>query len=99
MMDAKLYFIHNIGCDDSTIGIAYLTDEEFELFKAVIGNLNRNSSCICMPRIEVYEITEEDIEEVDQASGLVSARDILWLGKKAYTLKDSYNYWSQKSII
>ena len=99
MMDANLYFIHNIGCDDGTIGIAYLTDEEFELFKAVLSNLNRNSSYTCMPRIEVYEITEEDIEEVDQDSQIVAARDILWLGKKAYTLKNTYNYWNQKSII
>lgn len=47
----NLYLIRNCGCDDTTTGLARMTDEEFEFFKTVIENLNRNSPYGCMPMI------------------------------------------------
>lgn len=37
----NLYYIENVGCDDTTHGLARMTDEEFEVFKRVVENLNK----------------------------------------------------------
>ena len=49
----KLYFIANSGCDATTHGIARIADEDFDKFKTIIENLNRNSHYGCMPTIAV----------------------------------------------
>lgn len=53
-----LYYIENIGCDDTTHGLAIIPDEMLPLFKSIIINLNKNSQYGCMPTIEVYKIDE-----------------------------------------
>ena len=40
----NLYYIENMGCDDTTRGLARMTDEEFAVFKRVVENLNKNST-------------------------------------------------------
>ena len=37
----NLYYIENVGCDDTTHGLARMTDEEFAVFKRVVENLNK----------------------------------------------------------
>ena len=61
MADKKLYFIENAGCDDSTLGLVRLSDEEFVKFKQIVENLNKNSTYGCMPTIAVYRILDESI--------------------------------------
>lgn len=55
---SELYYIRNIGCDDSTHGLAIIPDKMLPLFKSIVINLNKNSQCGCMPTIEVYKIDE-----------------------------------------
>ena len=52
----NLYYIENMGCDDTTHGLARMSDEEFAVFKRVIENLNKNSTYGCMPTIAVYKM-------------------------------------------
>lgn len=61
---SNLYFIVNTGCDDETIGVARISDEDFPKFKDIIENLNKNSTYCCMPTIRVYKIDESEITEV-----------------------------------
>lgn len=54
----ELYYIENIGCDDTTSGLAIIPDKILPLFKSIIDNLNKNSQYGCMPTIEIYKINE-----------------------------------------
>ena len=60
-----LYYIRNQGCDDSTCGLAIIEDSDFPKFKQIIENLNKNSTYDCMPKISVYKIDGDCIEEYD----------------------------------
>jgi hypothetical protein len=91
---SKLYLIENSGCDDETTGLVRFNDEgEFCHFKDIIENLNANSYYGCMPKINVYEILEEDVKEVTYYNpnaqygepGYVYRRDLLFMGNKLYT--------------
>ena len=56
MENRKLYYIENIGCDDTTEMEIELTDEEYTFLKRVFDALNDKSEYACMPRIYVYEV-------------------------------------------
>ena len=38
----KLYYVRNVGCDDTTCGLVRISEEDFTKFKSFIENLNRN---------------------------------------------------------
>ena len=80
----NLYYIENVGCDDTTQGLARMTDEEFEVFKRVVENLNKNSTYCCMPTIEVYRINDSFIEPVTDDD---SDDGILYMDDGKYVLK------------
>ena len=80
----NLYYIENVGCDDTTHGLARMTDEEFAVFKRVVENLNKNSTYGCMPTIEVYRINDSFIEP---AADDDSKDNILYMDDGKYVLK------------
>lgn len=81
----NLYYIENVGCDDTTQGLARMTDEEFEVFKRVVENLNKNSTYGCMPTISVYKIDDSFIEPVTDND---SNDKILYMDDGKYVLKE-----------
>lgn len=86
----NLYYIENVGCDDTTHGLARMTDDQFATFKSIIENLNKNSTYRCMPIIEVYKI---DDTFVRPASSNDDSYDILYIGDEQYALSDYiYDY-------
>lgn len=90
----NLYYIENMGCDDTTHGLARMSDEEFAVFKRVIENLNKNSTYGCMPTIAVYKISDSFIR---QATDNDSSENILYMADGKYTLLDSIHTWSLDS--
>ena len=90
----NLYYIENIGCDDTTHGLARMTDEQFAVFKRVVENLNKNSTYGCMPTIAVYKISDSFIR---QAADNDISEDILYIDDSKYTLLDSIYTWSLDS--
>ena len=88
----NLYYIENIGCDDTTHGLASMTDEEFVVFKRVVENLNKNSTYECMPTIAVYKISDSFIR---QATNDDSSEDILYMADGKYSLLGSIYTWSR----
>lgn len=86
----NLYYIENVGCDDTTHGLARMTDEEFAVFKRVVENLNKNSTYGCMPTIAVYRIDDSFIR---QATDNDSSDNILYMDEGKYVLEEYlYNY-------
>lgn len=81
----NLYYIENVGCDDTTHGLARMTDEEFAVFKSVVENLNKNSTYGCMPTIDVYKINDSFIR---QATDDDSSENILYMVDGKYVLKE-----------
>lgn len=76
----SLYYICNEGCDDTTEGLAIISDEDFPKFKKIIEELNMNSTYECMPTIAVYKIDESMIREyTDDMYG-----DPMYLNGKRY---------------
>ena len=59
-MIKKKYEIVLDGCDDSTKFKMELTNEEFELLEKVSAKSNEASKYCCMPRMYLYEVTEEE---------------------------------------
>jgi hypothetical protein len=91
----KLYFIENKGCDDTTRGLAIITDEDFPKFKDIIENLNKNSNYGCMPTIDVYKIDESLIREVADGEE-IDVDDIMYLDGKRYTgVNDMWDLWDK----
>lgn len=86
------YYIENIGCDDETVGLFYMDESEFESFKSIIENLNKNSTYGCMPTIEVYKIDESFIRPATDED---SDDKIMFTDKGKYVLSKSiYNYYN-----
>lgn len=84
---ANLYYIRNVGCDDTTCGLARMTDDELNFFKRVIENLNKNSTYGCMPTIAVYKIDEDMLIEPNEGD---MKEDIMHLDDREYVLKDRW---------
>ncbi|MEM0173682.1 MAG: hypothetical protein QXI16_04155 [Sulfolobaceae archaeon] len=55
----KKYKIIVDGCDDETIIIKELTEEEFKLIKSVADEITDTSESQCMPRMEIKEKENE----------------------------------------
>ena len=102
-MDNNLYFIENQGCDDTTYGLVWVTDENFPKFKSFIENLNKNSHYDCQPVIFVYKINADDLKEITYNPFTktynceVEDYKVLHLNSKTYTL--SKNWWSVVSNL
>ena len=90
----NLYYIENVGCDDTTHGLARMSGEEFAVFKRVVENLNKNSTYGCMPTIAVYRIDDSFIR---QAIDDDSSEDILYMADGKYALRDGIYTWSPDS--
>ena len=80
----NLYYIENVGCDDTTHGLARMTDEEFEVFKRVVENLNKNSTYGCMPTISVYKIDDSFIRRARDDD---NSENILYMDEGKYVLE------------
>ena len=96
-MKDNLYFIANEGCDATTCGIAIISDEDFPKFKAIIENLNKNSTYGCMPTIKVYKSSWDKFREFtpnpDAEWGnddYVEDYDTFYLNGKTYTFAEEY---------
>lgn len=88
----NLYYIENVGCDDTTRGLAVIPKETFEVLKPIIEELNKNSKHGCQPKIYVYEITKDDIHEATEYD---SDWDIIHHRGRKYVLKSSW----QKRVV
>lgn len=95
----NLYYIENNGCDDTTHGLTRMTDEEFAVFKRVIENLNKNSTCTCMPTISVYKINDSFVRPATDDD---SNDAILYMDDGKYALEDyiyDYNFVDGKYVF
>lgn len=88
----NLYLIRNCGCDDTTVGLVRMTDEQLDFLKAVIEDLNKNSTYGCMPTIDVYRIDEDMIRE---AADEDCTEEMMHLGDSKYVLKDKWVVWTE----
>lgn len=79
----NLYYIENVGCDDTTHGLTRMTDDQFEMFKNIIENLNKNSTYGCMPTINVYKIDDSFIRPARDDD---SSEWILYMDDRMYVL-------------
>lgn len=52
----KRYCITNIGCDDETSAIFYLTEKEYQFLDHIFTELNKFSCYHCMPEIYIDEM-------------------------------------------
>lgn len=86
----NLYLIRNCGCDDTTHGLARMTDEQLSFLKNIIEDLNKNSTYSCMPTIDVYKIDEDLLREATDED---SKENVLHLGDCKYALKDRWCVW------
>lgn len=88
-MNSNLYMILNIGCDDTTKGLAEISDEDFPKFEAIIRDLNKNSLYGCMPVISVYKVNKDAIKEISLDPKVdVDRSDVMHLKGKTYTFTD-----------
>lgn len=89
----NLYLIRNCGCDDTTTGLARMTDEQLSFFKNIIENLNKNSTYSCMPTIEVFKIDMDLLKDVtDEDDG----DTVMYLDDRKYNIKDPWTIWSDE---
>lgn len=94
-----MYLIENCGCDDTTLGLVELNDEQIDLFVRTIINLNMNSTYGCMPTVNIYRVpdgkfrkmTKEEIENDDMWSeGFIEKRDRIYYSGMPYTFTEEY---------
>lgn len=60
-MNTEKYKIENVGCDDVTVGVLDLTQEEFQILSRVFEELNKNSFYNCMPKIYIKRWEQEEV--------------------------------------
>ena len=92
----NLYYIDNVGCDDETVGLVRISDEDFPKFKKFIENLNKNSKYGCMPKIYVYKIDMNLLREKNDDDERYA---YLYLDDKIYVLRDRSWLYDQEPII
>lgn len=54
------YKIINVGCHDETEGVFEFTNEQYEFLNDLFEELNKNSTCECMPTIHIEKMTEKE---------------------------------------
>ena len=54
------YKITNVGCDDITVGVFELTEEQYKFLENLFEELNKNSTYGCMPKIYIDGMTEKE---------------------------------------
>lgn len=91
-----LYYIRNRGCDDTTCGLAEISDTFFPEFKTIIENLNRNSTYGCMPTISVYKIDWSNLHTPNAAED--DEDDYLYLNGWPYVVNEDYDYGKERAI-
>lgn len=95
MSNTKLYYVENEGCDDTTHGLVYISDEDLPKFKSFIENLNKNSTYGCMPKIHLYEVDESKLGKPTLDH---SKEDYLYIDDEIYVLGFEYR-WSERKMI
>jgi hypothetical protein len=63
----SLYAITVDGCDDSTIAVVALTEQEADLLRRISERVTANSHYGCQPRMALHLATDEDIENDREA--------------------------------
>ena len=106
MMNEKLYFIANSGCDATTYGLIRLNDGEFEKFRLFVENLNKNSYYGCMPTISVYEINMSELKIVEnigndpRSEDYIERDNLFYLDDNIYTFREKYfSYYSELKLV
>ena len=90
----NLYYILNEGCDDTTSGLACVSEDVFPILKDVIENLNKNSTYACMPTIKVYRIPEALIKEARPNDCI---NEVLYMGDKKYVIDRAWCRYDRES--
>lgn len=91
----NLYYIENVGCDDTTRGLSYMTDDQFSIFKMIVENLNKNSTYDCAPKIFVYKINESFIRAATENDPNYK---ILYMNDRKYVLKNDTFIWTDENF-
>jgi hypothetical protein len=91
-----LYYVENIGCDDSTRGIVNISEEDLPKFKQFLEDLNKNSTYGCMPKIELYKIDMSFLRESNEKD---NTEDCLFLGDKSYVLRERWCYDGMERVV
>lgn len=75
-----MYFIQNVGCDDATSGLLYLSEDEFKFLITIFYHLNKNSDYRCMPRIYMAKVREDMFVPLltSEQFDFVDTRDIFY---------------------
>ncbi len=89
----QLYYIENMGCDDTTYGLVALTDEEFVKFKTFVENLNKNSTYGCQPTINAYRVKPEAFTEATEEVEYYFER--LYFNDKIYRFAEGYKSYDK----
>ena len=58
-----LYYIENVGCDDTTSALIEMTENEAEIFIRICNELNAKSTCGCQPVIAMYKKGDYEIDK------------------------------------
>lgn len=90
----NLYYMLNEGCDDTTSGLACVSEDVFPILKDIIENLNKNSTYACMPTIKVYKIPEASIREARPADHL---DEILYMSGGKYVIDRAWWCYDRES--
>lgn len=73
------YLICNFGCDDTTECEVELSEKELDILIKIAKEINKNSECICQPRIGIFKkYIKEVYNEEDE-------NEWYWLN---YTMED-----------
>lgn len=101
MSKKNLYFIQNVGCDDTTSGLVELDDTQKGWFFGVLGDLNKNSYYGCMPKVRVYQADWKDFVELPRPEIKrypdICTSDFLHLGGKTFTYAPGKTQWDLSS--
>ena len=94
---AELYLVYNCGCDDTTLGLVELTDEEFSKFKQFVENINRNSTYCCMPRIHASKVSWDMFREKTEDD--TAEWKWLYYGDKIFVPNDGVEFDNLEEIV
>jgi hypothetical protein len=79
----KLYYIENVCQEGFAASLARISDDDLPKIRAFIEDLNKNAIQLCMPKIALWRIINED--DIQECEPIHSTR-VLYMGGKAYRL-------------